>query len=146
MATTWLPFMATAVTICSDFGAPPKIKSDTVSTVSPSISHEVMALSFSKNLGWVTSQHCLLHLPVIPSWLEEAGYAGSSLAVFLIFKAEVAMLLVLWGEWTPPPPPPHPPPPTPYSHSLCSWSLKFPFSFFWSLQDMPKEKKKANSL
>ena len=33
-------FMA-AVTISSDFGAP-KIKSDTVSTVSPSISHEVM--------------------------------------------------------------------------------------------------------
>ena len=33
-------FMA-AVTICSDFGAPQK-KSDTVSTVSPSISHEVM--------------------------------------------------------------------------------------------------------
>ena len=30
-----------AVTICSDFGAP-KIKSDTVPTVSPSISHEVM--------------------------------------------------------------------------------------------------------
>ena len=33
-------FMA-AVTICSDFGAQ-KIKSDTVSTVSPSISHEVI--------------------------------------------------------------------------------------------------------
>ena len=30
-----------AVTICSDFGAP-KIKSDTVSTVFPSICHEVM--------------------------------------------------------------------------------------------------------
>ena len=30
-----------AITICSDFGAP-RIKSDTVSTVSPSISHEVM--------------------------------------------------------------------------------------------------------
>ena len=30
-----------AVTICSDFGAK-KIKSDTVSTVSPSVSHEVM--------------------------------------------------------------------------------------------------------
>ena len=30
-----------AVTICSDFGAP-KIKSATVSTVSPSICHEVM--------------------------------------------------------------------------------------------------------
>ena len=35
-----LNFMA-AVTICSDFGAP-KIKSVTLSTVSPSISHEVM--------------------------------------------------------------------------------------------------------
>ena len=33
----------TSITICSDFGAP-KIKSDTVSTVSPSISHEVMGL------------------------------------------------------------------------------------------------------
>ena len=31
-----------AVTICSDFGDPKKIKSDTVSIVSPSISHEVM--------------------------------------------------------------------------------------------------------
>ena len=31
-----------AVTICSDFEAPPQKKSDTVSTVSPSISHEVM--------------------------------------------------------------------------------------------------------
>ena len=33
-------FMA-AITICCDFEAP-KIKSDTVSTVSPSICHEVM--------------------------------------------------------------------------------------------------------
>ena len=30
----------TAVTICSDFGAPPQIKSVTVSIVSPSICHE----------------------------------------------------------------------------------------------------------
>ena len=37
---TLLLFMA-AVTICSDFGGQ-KIKSDTVSTVSPSISYEVM--------------------------------------------------------------------------------------------------------
>ena len=34
-------FMAT-ITICSDFGAPQKIQSVTVSTVLPSISHEVM--------------------------------------------------------------------------------------------------------
>ena len=40
--------MAT-VTICSDFGAP-KIKSDTVSTVSPSISHEVMGPDASLGL------------------------------------------------------------------------------------------------
>ena len=36
-----------AIIICSDFGAPPphrKIKSDTVSTVSPSISYEMMGL------------------------------------------------------------------------------------------------------
>ena len=38
-----LPRMA-AVTICSDFGALPKIKSVTVSTVSPSICLEVMGL------------------------------------------------------------------------------------------------------
>ena len=31
-----------AVTICSDFWSPKKVKSDTVSTVSPSISPEVM--------------------------------------------------------------------------------------------------------
>ena len=46
LAITFLPrrkylnFMA-AITICSDFGSP-KIKSDTVSTVSPSICHEMM--------------------------------------------------------------------------------------------------------
>ena len=38
-----------AVTICSDFGAPPKIKSDTVSTVSPSICHEVMGSIKDRN-------------------------------------------------------------------------------------------------
>ena len=31
-----------AVTICSDFGAPKKVESGTVSTVSPFICHEVM--------------------------------------------------------------------------------------------------------
>ena len=31
-----------AITICSDFGGPPKIKLATGSTVSPSICHEVM--------------------------------------------------------------------------------------------------------
>ena len=36
-------FMA-AVTICSDFRAPPKMKFLTVSIISPSICHEVMGL------------------------------------------------------------------------------------------------------
>ena len=39
---TFLP-RSKRLTICSDFGAQ-KIKSDTVSTVSPSISHEEMGL------------------------------------------------------------------------------------------------------
>ena len=38
-----LNFMV-VITICSDFGAPQKIKSATVSTVAPSICHEVMGL------------------------------------------------------------------------------------------------------
>ena len=42
--TTFVPRVElAAVTICSDSGAP-KIKSDCVSTVSPSICHEVMGL------------------------------------------------------------------------------------------------------
>ena len=41
-----------AVTICSDFGAP-KITSDTVPTVSPTISHEVMGLDEMIFLLWM---------------------------------------------------------------------------------------------
>ena len=44
-------FMA-AVTICSDFGAP-KIKSVTVSTVSPSICHEMMGLDAMIFVLWM---------------------------------------------------------------------------------------------
>ena len=43
-----------AVTICSDLGAP-KIKSDTVSTVSPSISHEVMGPDAMIFVFWTLS-------------------------------------------------------------------------------------------
>ena len=42
-----------AVTICSDFGAPPQKKSDTVSTVSPSIYHEVMGLDAMIFIFWM---------------------------------------------------------------------------------------------
>ena len=50
-----LNFMA-AVTICSDSGAKKKIKSDTVSTVSPSISHEVMALKGEVLNHWTSRE------------------------------------------------------------------------------------------
>ena len=43
-----------AVTIYSDFGAP-KIKSDTVSTVSPSISHEGMGPDAMIFIFWMLS-------------------------------------------------------------------------------------------
>ena len=43
-----------AVTICSDFGTP-KIKSDTVATVSPSISHEVMGPDAMILVFWMLS-------------------------------------------------------------------------------------------
>ena len=42
------------VTICSDF-VDPKIKSDTVSTVSPSISHEVMGMDAMIFVFWMLS-------------------------------------------------------------------------------------------
>ena len=41
-----------AITICSDFGAPPKIKSETVSTVSLSISHEAMGPDAREKVLW----------------------------------------------------------------------------------------------
>ena len=44
-----------AITICSDFGAPQKIKSDTVSTVSPSISHEVVRPDAMILVFWMLS-------------------------------------------------------------------------------------------
>ena len=43
-----------AITLCSDFGAQ-KIKSDTVSTVSPSISHEVMGPDAMIFIFWMLS-------------------------------------------------------------------------------------------
>ena len=55
-----------AVTICSDFGTQ-KIKSDTVSTVSPSISHEVMgpdAMSEASPTLWFQEKK----VEILPDW------------------------------------------------------------------------------
>ena len=44
-----------AITIYSDFGAPEKIKSATVSTISPSIFHEVMGPDATLLVFWMLS-------------------------------------------------------------------------------------------
>ena len=44
-----------AIIICSDFGAPPKIKSDAIYTVSPSISHQVMGPDAMIFIFWMLS-------------------------------------------------------------------------------------------
>ena len=46
-----------AITICSDFGDPQKIKSDTVSTVSPSMCHEVMGPAAMILVFWMSRKH-----------------------------------------------------------------------------------------
>ena len=73
-----------AVTICSDFGAP-KIKSLTVSTVSPSISHEVMDDPAGQWMGlWehrdaqVTPHDDIIYFRVASS-LKEWLHAGTLL-------------------------------------------------------------------
>ena len=49
-----------AVTICSDFGAP-KNKSDMLSTVSPSISHEVMGPDVTQGVSKALRMEYHLH-------------------------------------------------------------------------------------
>ena len=53
-----------AVTIRSDFGAQKKMKSDTVSTVSPFISHEVMGPDAMILVFWMLSLSQLFHAPL----------------------------------------------------------------------------------
>ena len=57
-----------AVTICSDL-EPQKIKSATVSTVSPSICHEEMGLDAMILVFWMLSFSQLFHSPLSPSIL-----------------------------------------------------------------------------
>ena len=60
-----------AVTICSDFGAPPQIKSVTVSIVSPSICYEVMGPD-EKAMEKAMAPHSSTLAWKIP-WMEEPG-------------------------------------------------------------------------
>ena len=61
-------FMA-AITICSDFGVP-KIKSDSVSTVSPSISHKVMGRRSNQSILKEISPEYSLEGPMLKLKLQ----------------------------------------------------------------------------
>ena len=76
-----------AVTICSDFGVPQKIKSDTVSTVSPSISHEVMGPGAMILVFWMLSFR--------PTFLLSSLYMYSVIMQNLIYLMNILCLLVL---------------------------------------------------
>ena len=90
-----LNFMV-VVTICSDFGASPKIKSLTVSIVSPSICHEEMgpdAMIFVFEC-WVLSQlfHSPLSLSSRGSLLSAIQVVSSAYLRLLIFLLEILIL------------------------------------------------------
>ena len=59
-----------AVTICSDFGGPPKIKSLTVSIVSPSTCHEIAWQIDGPVVKW------LRYGPVVKTSFSNAGGPG----------------------------------------------------------------------
>ena len=79
-----------AVTICSGFGAP-KIKSDTVSTVSPSISHEVMGPDAMIFVFWMLSFKPTFHSPLS---LASRGYF-----VLLHLLPKGWYHLHIWSYW-----------------------------------------------
>ena len=85
-----------AVTICSDSGAQKKLKSDTVSTVSPSISHETMgpdamiySLISDMNLGEILSHYCFKYFfyffPFLTFWFYHTFFSLFSLYLGYIF-------------------------------------------------------------
>ena len=82
-------FMA-AVTICSDFGAP-KIKSATVSIVSPSICHEVMGLDAMIFVFWMLSIKPTFSLP---SFTFIKRVFSSSLSATRVVSSEYLRLLI----------------------------------------------------
>ena len=79
-----------AVTICSDFGAP-KIKSDTVSTVSPSISHEVMGPDATIFVFWMLSFR--------PTFSLSLSLSSRGFLVPLYFLPLGWCHLHIWGYW-----------------------------------------------
>ena len=82
-------FMA-AVTTCSDFGAP-KLKSVTVSTVSPSICHEVMGSDAITLAFWI--------LNLKPAFCSPFSPSSRGFLVPLCFLSLEWYHLYIWGCW-----------------------------------------------
>ena len=83
----------TAVMICSDFGAP-KIKSDTVSTVSPSISHEVMGSDAMIFVFWMLSFKPTFSLSSF-SFFKRLFGSSSLSAIRMVSSAYLRLLIFL---------------------------------------------------
>ena len=85
-------FMA-AVTICSDFGAP-KINFDIVSTVSPSISHEVMGPDAMILVFWILSFKPTFSLSSF-TYIKKLFSSSSLSAIRVVSSAYLRLLLFL---------------------------------------------------
>ena len=89
--------MAT-ITICSDFGAP-KIKPDTVSTVSPFISHDVMGQDGMIFVGVCCALSPGSHFPLS---FHQGLYSSSSFfAIRVVLSAYLRLLIFILAIWTP---------------------------------------------
>ena len=82
-----------AVTICSDFGAP-KIKSDKVSTVSPSISHEVMGPDAMIFIFWMLSYKPTFS-PSSFTFIKRLFCSSSLSAIRVVSSAYLRLLVFL---------------------------------------------------
>ena len=80
-----------AITIYSDFGAP-KIKSDTVATVSPSISHEVMGPDAMIFVFWILSFKSTFSLSSF-TFIKRL-YSFSSLSAIRVVSSAYLKLLI----------------------------------------------------
>ena len=91
-----LNFMA-AVTICSDFGAPQNIKSLTVSTVSPSICHEVMGPDAMILVFWMLSFKPTFSLSSFT--FSKRLFSSSLSAIRMVSSAYLRLLIFLLESW-----------------------------------------------
>ena len=89
------------VTICSDFGAPPKIKSVTVSIVSPSICHEMMGPDAMILVFWMLSFKSTF--PLFSSSILATYWPGESIFqchIFLPFHTSYFILNLRYADDT----------------------------------------------